>query len=291
MTSNKFYHENDGTFWINGDTGGEPRKLGLLLPKQRVTSFARFRDKVPVMDLAQIRKIIDDPARKNGRKRFGPEYTKNQNGRGACNGYAEAGAAERARVRRGLEHIKLSGDFAYSQMNGGRDQGSMLDDGMRNSMKVGICSEDLVRKHNLRWEYRADRFPKDCYEEAERFKNWECYSIETEQELYTALALDFDCVVAVQAGGRGGLDQYGIVQWGNGPGNHSVMTDDVVYDARLGGLKCDLQNSWDVTWGDQGRCYVTFERQLRQTVNCHGFYAVRSSIDDPQGENPPKPAA
>lgn len=289
MTYIKEYHEPDGTQWLDGDTGGEPRKIGYLVPKSKPNLFTALGDAVKTLSVDEIRKIIDDPAYKSGRNLFPPDWTKDQNGRGACNGYAEAAALERNRVRRGQDHIRLSGDFAYSLMNGGQDRGSMLADGMRGMMQFGDCTEETVKKHGLVHEYRKNRFPQECFTEAARFKGFECYRLDTEAELYTALALGFDCVVAVQAGGSGGLDRNGIVQWGNGMGNHAVCVDGLVYDTQLGGFKVDMQNSWAIRWGDNGRCYLTFDRQLRVSIRTADFYATRSALDDPDGDNPPAP--
>lgn len=285
----KIYNEPDGSTIIDGETGGEPRKVGLLVPKDPPNVFATLAETVPLLSDSEIRKVLDDPNRVNGRMLFGPDYTKDQNGRGACNGYAEAGLLERARVRKGLDRVKMSGDFAYCLMNGGSDSGSMLSDAMQLMLSDGICSEDTVKKHGLVHEYRKNRFPSECFEEAKRYKGLETYHIDTEQEILTALALGFDVCVAVQAGGSGSLDRYGIVQWGNGQGNHSVMIDDAVYDTQLGGYKFDHQNSWGTRWGDNGRSYLTWDRHFRTSVNVHRFYAVRSATDDPQGDNPPAP--
>lgn len=289
----KTYHEPGNSCPIidgpESETGGEPRKLGLLLPKDFPNVCAKFADSVPLLDEATIRKILDDPNRKNGRNRFGPDWTKDQNGRGACQGYASAGCVERARVRRGLAHVKISGDFAYCLVNGGSDSGSHLAGGMQAAEHTGYCSEDTVNKHGLRHEYRKSQFPQECFQEASRFKGFEAYHADTKEELLTGLALDFDAVVAVQAGGSGGLDQYGICQWSNGSGNHAVLCDDVVYDTRLGDYKFDHQNSWGTRWGQQGRSYLTYERHFVQSIRVHRFYLIRSTMDDPQGDNPPQP--
>lgn len=271
------------------EAGGEARKLGLLAPEYPPEVYVRLRDAMPLLSESEIRRLVDDPSRIDGRKEFAEKYTKDQDGVGACNGYAVAGAVERARERKGLERIELSGDFAYALMNGGRDQGSHLAAAMKACEEVGYCSEELVRRHGLRHEYRLDRFPGECREEAKRFQGFEAYQVQSEQELYTALALKFPVVVAVHAAGDDSLDGYGVCNWGNGPGNHSVLCDGLVYDTQMGGFKCDHQNSWNTRWGDQGRSYLVFSRHFQQSIGIHSFFAIRSASDDPQGDNPPTP--
>lgn len=286
------YHEPDGSVIIDGpesETGGEPRKLGLLLPKEPPMVFQDIADVMPMLEPNEIRKLIDDPDRKMGRNRFSDDIIKDQNGRGACQGYASAGALERARVLRGLEHVALSGDFAYALVNGGRDSGSHLGNGMKAGEQTGYCTEGLILAKGLRHEYRLSNFPQECRTEAARFKGFEGYHARTEQALYTGIALGFVAVVAVQAGGSGGLDQYELVQWGNGPGNHAVGADDLVYDTRLGDFKLDHFNSWGRRWGRSGRSYLNYKRHFQQSIGVHTFYLFRSTMDDPQGDNPPQP--
>lgn len=271
------------------NTGGEERKLGLLQPSSPPTLYQSLSDAVGVLSPEEIRKLVDDPKRVSGRKLFDEYWTKDQNGRGACQGYASAGAVERARVRRGLDHVALSGDWAYCLVNGGNDQGSHLEAGMKAAEKYGYCSQETVERLGLRHEYRRDKFPVECQQEATRFRGFECYAVKTEQELQTACALLFDVVVAVHAGGNDSLDKHGICNWGNGPGNHAVLVDDLIYDRELGGYKYDHQNSWSTAWGDNGRSYLTFDRHFKQSIGIHLFYAIRSTSDDPQGDNPPEP--
>lgn len=292
MTLKTYNEPNDPLPIIDGpddETGGEPRKLGLLIPDEPPKLYATLGDTIPLLDESEIRKILSDSNRMSGRKLFGPTVITDQDGRGACQGYAQAGVISRARARRGYVYEILSGDFAYAMVNGGRDGGSHLAEGWKSCEFNGTPTEATVQRLGLRHQYIKSRFPQECFEEAKRFKGFECYHIDTEQELLTACALGFDCVVAVQAGGSGSLDRYGIVGWGNGSGNHAVLVDDAVYDTQMGGWKFDMANSWSTRWGSQGRCYLTWGRQLSRSSSVHRFYAVRSTGDDPQGDNPPTP--
>ena len=203
-------------------------------------------------------------------------WGKNQGGRGACNGFAAASCLERERVKCGLDGVHLSGEFIYAHINGGRDQGSMLDDGMDHLLKVGTCRADLVPHE----EYLLNRISQAAKEDAKRFKAFECYHLSTEIELATALALGWTCVVAVHVGGGyQQLDQYGIRGASAGPGNHAVCIQDVVV---VNNEFCfDEVGSWA-----NGFAYLTWQRHLKYTVGNHYFYACRAVVDDPQATNP-----
>lgn len=262
---------------------GQTFKLGCLVPPVRPMTFAAYADAGPMLTRDQAVSILQDPKRVASRVRFqGTKFIWNQGGIGACNGFAGAGALARSRVRRGLAYVKMSGESLYAQINGGKDQGSMLDDGMKALMKNGCSPADLVKWQTYLW--------KDISQEARaamaRFRAFECYRVDTEEEMLAGLASGFDGVIAVQANNAFmKLDSEGRVTPTDGPGNHAVGVDDV--RIRQGKIEFDMFNSWDLTYGVGGRGWVSWERHLRTTSKNHAFYLIRSTTDDPQGDNPP----
>ena len=72
---------------------------------------------------------IIDKDRVKSRDLFGDDWVYNQGNIGSCNGCAGAKALERSRVKSGMDHVVLSGEYLYSRINDSRDIGSMLDDG------------------------------------------------------------------------------------------------------------------------------------------------------------------
>lgn len=268
---------------------GEKRKLGLLDDDLNVArTFKVFSDVYPVLSESEIRDRLSSQERKSAREIFGPSWIKDQDGIGACQGYASASCIERCRFMSGQEHVKLSGDFAYSLVNGGRDMGSTLSAGLRAAAEVGYAPFDTPGLR--RWEYRKNRMPREAFELAARFKGLEGYRVNSPLELASALAQNFFAVVAVHAGrGYGSMDRRGISQGGNGRGNHAVCIDDVIYDTQASTFKFDQPNSWATRWGDQGRVFLTWDRHLRTTNQYHAFYVFPSAINDPEGENPPEP--
>lgn len=262
-------------------------KLGLTDEKIKASAvFAPLRTKYKLLSESEIKASVTRSDRNKAREIWGPDRIKDQDGIGACQGYASAAAIEKARELGGQEHIELSGDFAYSLVNDGRDQGSGLAEGFQAASQHGYAPASTPGLK--RWEYRKSRMPQAAFEAAKRFRGFEGFYAETEQELYTGLALGMVGVIAVHvAGAYSQLDRYGVSRGGNGVGNHAVCVDDLVWDAALGKFKIDSPNSWKTSWGEQGRCYYLWDQHLRTTTKYHKFYLFPAATQDSQGNNPP----
>jgi hypothetical protein len=250
---------------------------GLLVPERRPVTFSPLRDSVEILSTGQIADILDEPTRALKRNFFpADKYVNNQGALGSCNGHAGAGALTKARVLRGLPFVKLSGTGLYAQINDGKDQGSMLDDGMHAMSENGVPPWDLVPNDEYRWS----RISQEAKEACKDYKAFECYRVDNEMELATALALNYVCVIAVHANNAFmRLDSAGIVSSTDGPGNHAVQAIDVrIYQNEL---QFDMENSWGLSYGTQGRGWVSWRRHLRTTSQYHAFYAIRSTTDGP----------
>lgn len=263
---------------------GEEKGCGLLLPPVACsTTLPVWEDRLPVWTQSDIVEVAKSGLM-DGRKLFDPSWIKDQKSHGSCNGFAGAAALSRSRVRRGLPHVDLSGAYLYSLINGGRDQGSMLDDGMNALMSKGCATAATVGWDQI-YPYQYDRAKADA--EASQYKAFEAYAVKTLPGLWTALAAGWDCVVAVHAGNsfmRVGVD--GVVGTDNGPGNHAVCADGVFYSDRLGRLVATSPGSWGLGYGVDGRAGLT-EDHFRQTMQYHAFYAIRSTTDGSSADNPP----
>lgn len=259
-------------------------RTGLIVPATRPRTFTRYAEAKTLKSRNEILEILNDPSRKMGRDRWGTERIKNQGNRGACNGFAGATADEEARELRGLPFVALSGEGLYAQINGGRDQGSMLDDGMKALMETGVPPESMVPHEEYRWSRVSAEAKAAC----SRFRAFECYGVDTEDELVDGLASDFVGVVAVHASNAwSNLDSDGRCGTSNGMGNHAVAVDGLRwFDDEW---NFDMPNSWDTRWGKNGRGWLTWQRHFLTSIKHHDFYLIRSTLDDPQGDNPPAP--
>jgi hypothetical protein len=248
---------------------------GLLVPAWRVTTCSQYVDAGPMWTRERIEEVLSHPLRATRSQLFGDPWIRNQGNVGSCNGFAAASALERTRWLRGLPTVKLSGVGLYAAINGGQDRGSMLDDGMQWMQRQGVPPDSLVPE----FEWRKSKILSEAWEEAKRFKGFECYGISSAEELASALAAGFVCVIAVHAG-NGGLSPDNVVDWGNGPGNHAVCCDDL--RIRGGRYEFQIANSWGLNWGERGRAWLQWDRHLSQPIRSHFFYAVRAATDDPQ---------
>lgn len=257
------------------DIFGNVRKCGSLpMPEGEVSTFATFESRFEVWDDATIRKVITDPNRVPKRKIFTDKWIMNQHTHGSCNGFAEAAVYSKCRKLRGInDDLLFSGAYAYSLMNGGQDNGSVLEHGMQKLKTDGICLATTVT-----WEMIYPRLqPAHAKAEAAKHKGLIVYPCETLQGLRTGLAQGFPAVVAVHAGGGfQKLDSRGIAGISNGRGNHSVHCDDLVM---VDGVEVfDHANSWGLGYGNRGRSYLT-QDHFSQTFSSHVFYLCASTVE------------
>lgn len=251
------------------DNTGEERRCGThTVPAGFVSAFKTYEAEHPVMDDADIRKIIDDSQRTPSRVIFDLTWIQNQRSKGSCNGYAGAACVAKANYLRGFPKALLSGAYVYSKINDGRDQGSILERGMQAIQTFGVPLELTVPWDQI----YPDMQIKAADEEAAKRKGFLAYAVQTQQGLKTALALRFPCVIVVHASRDfEKLNANGIAGVSNGVGNHAIHADDLLY--RNGEFLFDAVNSWSTTYGEKGRAYVRWA-SFEQTFPHHQFYAV-----------------
>jgi len=204
------------------------------------------------------------------------DYIDNQGKRGSCNGYAGAKALERARARRRLERVPLSGEGLYAQINGGQDNGSQLVDGMRAIVEKGIPPKTLVPYE----EYLYNRIDPKAWEAAKNYRGLELYQLKTEGDLITATVLGFDCVIAVHVNSDWmKMNPSGMIPPQPGPGNHAIGLDDIRYSKQKSRFEFLHYGSWGKDVHDNGYAWLSWDGHMKTTVGYHGFYAIRGTVD------------
>ena len=270
-------------FDIIEDNGLEFFTGMLPLPTGHVCFAPLLEDRIPELSKTEIEDIAKSGSA-DGRNLFPRrEWVTDQKSHGSCNGFAGAGALSAARVRRGLEKVVLSGAYLYSLINRGRDQGSLLNEGMAVLQTRGCATAATVPWDDI---YPRQQRP-EAAKEAGRFKAFECYKVGTQIGFWSALALGFDVVVAVHAGNnfmRLGPNE--VAGMDRGPGNHAVRADGIAW---VGEPAATHIGSWNVSYGKEGGSLLTW-KHFAQTFAHHDFYAVRSTTDDPDADNPPRTA-
>lgn len=204
---------------------------------------------------------------------LGPVH--DQDGRGQCNASATCSGVEACRFQAGLPYVYLSGGDLYSQINGGRDQGSMLEDGLAASIQNGVAPVSLVP---YVWDGRNHGREQQVVAERKKYRVIEAYNCPNFDAMASALQQGFFIIEGLMwynnftpdrdgwlpSSGRGGggghaLLGYGLAQRGNTWG---IMT----------------RNSWSEKWGVNGNCIIP-ESLFGRSIG--GYWAIRSVVRTP----------
>jgi hypothetical protein len=259
--------------------GGEVYCTGNLQPKIKATFAPEFK---PKMSKRDIEDAIREQSIDVERDLYPSEqYVKNQGQIGSCNAYAAKGALERTRHFVGLPYVELSAEHLYMRICGGRDQGSMLDEGMHEMTQSGI--PPMKPSHYQKFKER-DFTPEDN-RDAVRFKSVECYAVNTELGLAEGLVSGFVGVIAVHAtNAYMRMDANEIIARSMGVGNHAEGTHKV--NIINGELAFRKFGSWGLNVWNGGCGYVTWKNHLEQPNKYHQFYLIRGASDDTQDSVP-----
>lgn len=259
------------------DHTGVVRNLGSLpIPEGFVSSFPPYgsEPEQPFFSEDEIKQIITAPDRVD-REVLIPfdKYGTQQWSTSACNGHAGAGGVTSIRVMSGKDDGFVgSGAFLYSKINGGRDAGSNLEDGMRQLTTGGVCSQETVPYDKI----FPSMYPKSADEEAADHKLIAAYRAKTIQGWESGLAAGHMGVCAVMAGKNFDKFTDGVAGVVNGPANHAVLCEDIRW--RNGEFQYLMRNSWGINWGRKGRIWIT-RAHIRQTIGSHCFYLIPSTQD------------
>ncbi len=271
-------------FELNGDKV----YTGNIVPDKLPVTFTPFPDSL-LRPLDEIADIANNPNRRKSRERWGQDKLINQGQRSSCNAYMAAAMLMRLIHISTGKWIPLAPEFIYMHINGGRDQGSMLDDGMKFVADVGCCKKSIggeeiipyqsFQKSKISMEHmrvatddaqdqrwiEVYQFPKDSVE-----KCWHA--------ILSCLAGRGVAGLAVHVG-----DAYmrskEVAGFDNGPGNHAVAADDIVCltpnPKSIEDFRIMSPQSWGTRFGDGGWVQLT-HRHIATTMKYHGLYGGRS---------------
>lgn len=214
------------------------------------------------------------------------DHVFDQGQHGSCVGHGWASALMKARASRGMKQQILSPTYLYSLINGNRDQGAVISDGIEALQTVGTCLFSTVGENRI---YQS-QMPAGARAEAARFKLGAAYHCASWAEAISAVLTGlFFPVFGLQVGNNFmRFDRYGVAGHDRGPGNHCLHGDGVKYlpDGRW---VIDVPNSWGTSFGDGGRLLMD-EDHLFAGGDQPDLCVVRAPSDDPQDALQP-PAA
>jgi hypothetical protein len=242
-------------------------------------------------------RVVDTSRRKLSLPRFGielpdselsafeddvPLQIKNQDGRGACNGFASVTAMEYARFVAGMLHVPLSGWFVYAILCNGIDRGSMILDALELTTETGAAPEEFVAYGIINPRKLTD----EARQNAPRFRMEIGHALKTWREMVSAAFLRRSMNASLRAGGAfDNLDAEGVPGAIRGAGNHAIMLGGGLKFSQKHGWLIKGRNSWDTRWGLQGCFWMAEKHWANQSYReCYEIVAVH---DDPQADNPP----
>lgn len=263
---------------------------GMQTPETYPLSFKPFPE-TQVRSFEECMSILQHPNRTPARKRWGQDKLINQGHRSSCNAYMAAAMWMRANFYATSEWVDVSPEFVYMHINGGQDNGSMLDDGMVFGADVGFCRKKINGEQLIPYEsYRKSDISMEAMryatQDAKNQRSGECYQMPNSSASKCWAAL-ISCLV-----GRGvvGLavhvgDQYmrsgKIAGFDRGNGNHAICGDDVIpltnNPRGFEDLAISSPQSWGTGFADGGWTQITI-KHIEQPCKVHALYGIRSVL-------------
>ena len=263
----------DGSTRRLGNVAPDPARTRLILPEYGSVPNAPL---IPRSEWPALIRSTGD----------GPDFAflppvHDQDGVGQCNASATAAMIESCRLQQGLPYVALSAADLYARINGGRDQGSLLEDAIREAMSDGIGTVDSCGYLWKRGSFKGEATTA----ERQRFRMLECFVCPTFDHVMSAVLSGFRINSGIMwaANYEPGPDGWLPRPSGNA-GGHAIFG----YKPAMRGTQFGIwhQNSWGTRWGVGGR-FVIPEPAYSGPVG--GWFAVRSVVDE--GGVIPTPAA
>jgi C1A family cysteine protease len=251
------------------DDGREFRQLGAL-PPTRAHRFTNFEASYPSLPESEwkecsIRKWWDQPI-----------Y--NQGQHGSCVGQASTtGFTYAWRISRQTPQI-FSPTYVYAQINGNRDQGAQVSEGLECLEDIGTCLFSQVGQDKI---YRS-QISSAANETAKRFRVATAYAINSWVELGSAILQGMVVVTGIAVGTNFSyLDSNGVAPLVDRlAGGHALAH--VGLKNINGTWVIETQNSWGADWGLNGYCYLREEHFDPRYGFSFDAFAIASVKDDPE---------
>lgn len=197
-----------------------------------------------------------------------------QDGRGQCNASATCTAIETARFIAGCKYVYLSAGDLYSRINGGRDQGSLLEDGLRAATEEGVATAASVP---YVWDGRRYESAAVKAERA-KYRVTEAYVCPNFDAMASAVQQGFVIVHGLMWFDNFRVDRDGWLpgRGAGGGGGHALCGYGLAQKAD-GTWGIPTRNSWAEEWGVNGNCVIPeslFGRQIG------GLWAVRAVVQN-----------
>ena len=267
---------------------GQPVFTGMKTPDTLPVSFTPFPDD-KLRPLDDICEIIDDTDAIDITQELGPDTIWSQGNKSSCNAYMVARMIATLIWLNTGRWIKLCPEFIYMLINGGRDQGSMLDDGMVAAYDHGCPEFGALPYQSYQKNKHFDKFVQ-AKGQAMQKRLGEAEQMPTDggaEKCWWAL---ISCIsgrgtvgLAVHVGGRY-MDSGKMAGVDRGPGNHAVPGDALVKlcdkPRSVADIGISVPGSWGKAFADGGRAVHTI-KNIENTYQNHALYGARSVFTEP----------
>lgn len=250
---------------------GTARRLGNNSVGVRMFAKARVYGDVPETPMfprskwpelvAEFSNDFEDP--------FAPPIH-DQDGVGQCNCDCTTAMGEAIRLIQGLPYVQLSAADLYHRINGGADNGSMLEDALEEMMLRGVGTAETC---GTLWKRG---FKQAGATERKRFVLLEAFWCPTFEHCFSAVCAGFRLNTGIPWYSNYNTDGDGWLPSGRGSsGGHSIMGNKPAMRGNVFGIR--HRNSWGTSWGVNG-CMVIPENAYRGQVG--GWWAARAMTDE-----------
>lgn len=209
--------------------------------------------------------------------------TRDQNGFGACTGFGATAAFQGCWNFTAASKHDFSSAYAYSLVNGGRDQGAVVADLAKTFTSKGVCLIETVNDHTI---YRRNYDANKADAEASRFRAAQTLAVESFDEIVSEILRGRCVSFGIEIGSNFKPSADGIVPPRRGGGGGHCMCAAGVRMIE-NAWRLEVKNSWSAGWGVGGNCWLD-DSYFRGYVDA--FVFVRH-IEDPQEPNQPPVAA
>ena len=267
---------------------GEEFSTGLMIPEKIPLSFAEYPPQ-RVHDLAALKKIYSNPGRKLAIDMY--KRRKQQGRKSSCCAYAATTSCEVKRVFDRKEDRELGPEWLYCKINGGKDNGAMLDDAMKELLNGGCCLRDAVAYQIHELSGMSMEQKRFASQQAADFRALDWYTMPIQDHAgcwaatISAIANRDPVLMAVHCGDNffscGGD---GACKPDKGAGNHAVCGVELVGVESAGSIR-DIKiitiNSHGERFGKNG-CYLHTYDHMAGPVQYHQHCGCRSMRTSPE---------
>lgn len=201
-----------------------------------------------------------------------------QNGHGACVGYASTSIAMVLCDRMGFTYEPLSADFLYTLINGGVDAGANGGDAIQAMIETGIAPARLVPGRPI----RPAGYSKDAVAAAAayRLRPDGAIPLTSFDEVVTAVIERWQILFDVQASGAYNTGPDGTVRYCGRYTNHEQSAGEGLRIVN-GQAQVLGRNSWNTAWGQNGFGWFT-ESHFEASNSTFAVKFMAANPNDPR---------